>query len=205
MPNKLNIVGRRFGKLLVISEDGRDRHGATMWHCQCDCGVTTRVRGPSLIAGTTRTCGCGVAARAAQPRTHGQSKMPLYLRWRSMLERCRNPKKTEYKNYGGRGIAVCERWRTSFQAFAEDMGSSFSTCLELDRIDNDGDYEPNNCRWTTPKIQNRNRRTNHRLTIGGVTKTIIEWAEHSGVKANTILTRVRRGWPESRFLEIANR
>ncbi len=111
-----------------------------------------------------------------------------------------NPHCTEYKNYGGRGIKVCDRW-LRFEAFLSDMGSTFDGEAELDRKDNGGNYEPGNCRWVNRVTQQRNKRTNHLVTIDGVRKPLVEWAEATGLKANTILTRIRRGWPEERLLD----
>lgn len=200
MPSKLMLAGERFGKLVVVAESGRDKHGAVMWLCTCACGATAAVRGSGLKAGTTRSCGCGVAEAASMPRSHGQTGSPLYQRWRAMLGRTGNPKHHEYANYGGRGIGVCARWRQSFEAFQADMGPGFSPDLELDRRDVDGDYEPGNCRWVTSTEQQRNKRNNHRVTFDGRTQTVQGWAEELGIKPNTIVTRLRRGWPVDRAL-----
>ena len=204
MPLLINLSNKRFGSLLVISDGGRDAHGAVLWRCKCDCGKSTLVRGSSLTQGSTRSCGCGVTCAARRARTHGQSNAPLYRSWQSMKSRCNNPKNADYRNYGGRGIVICLRWSSSFEAFSADMGPSFFENAELDRKDNNGPYEPGNCRWLTHSAQQRNKRSNHLVAIGGVNKTLIEWSEETGLKANTILTRIRRGWPESRLLEIAN-
>lgn len=136
--------------------------------------------------------------------THGKSKSPLYIRWRAMRARCQNKKSKHYRNYGGRGIFICERW-SEFENFAADMGGSFIEEMELERKDNNGNYEPSNCIWVSRETQQRNRRSNHLVSIEGVSKTLVEWQEETGIKANTILTRIRRGWPEKRILEIANK
>lgn len=205
MPPRLELTGHRFGKIVVLRMDGRDTHGATTWRCRCDCGVEKTIRGASLKAGTTVSCGCGVAIAASVPRTHGQTGTPLYLRWRAMLDRTGNPKNGEYGNYGGRGIVVCDRWKTSFEAFRDDMADGFEVNLELDRRDVNGPYSPDNCRWATTREQQRNRRNNHRLTFAGRTQTIQEWGEELGIKPNTIITRLRRNWSIERALEVANR
>ena len=204
MPALVELSGRRFGQLLVNGDGGRDARGAVLWRCACDCGRTTLVRGSSLTQGRTRSCGCGVAAKARQPRLHGQSKGVLYRRWQAMKRRCLLESDSEYRNYGGRGISVCARWRTSFVNFTADMAPTFFDGGELDRIDTNGHYEPANCRWVRRQQQQRNKRSNHVLTINGVSKTVIEWAEETGLKANTIVTRIRRGWPTGRLLELAN-
>lgn len=200
MPSKLELLGERFGRLLVISESGRDRHGAVMWFCLCDCGNATVVRGSQLTHGVTQSCGCGIAAAASKPRTHGQSRSPLWIRWRAMRDRCENPNKKGYADYGGRGIKVCERW-LAFENFAADMGPTFNPSLELDRYpDNDGNYEPGNCRWATRSEQQLNRRSNHRVAWRGVTLTVKEWSARLGIKPNTIIYRLKRGWLVDRAL-----
>lgn len=205
MPAKLNLVGLRFGSLSVTKEDGIDSHGATMWSCQCDCGEITRTRGSHLKGGAVNSCRCGIGIAAVKKwTTHNGSKTPLYRRWQAMKARCNNPNSEEYHNYGGRGIVVCDRWMR-FENFRDDMADTFRPELEIDRRNTDGNYEPLNCRWITQVAQQRNKRTNHHVTIAGITKLLIEWSEETGIKANTILTRVRRGWPEPRLLELANK
>lgn len=203
MPTKVNLMDRRFGRLTVVSESGRDQRGGVLWRCECECGRTTLVKSTSLVQGKTKSCGCGVRIAASQPRTHGQSDTELYRRWQAMKARCSNPNGKGFHNYGGRGIVVCPRWR-SFENFMNDMGSSFLPSLELERINIHGNYEPSNCTWISHATQQRNKRSNHPVVINGVSKTLIEWSEETGIKANTILTRIRRGWPESRLLEVAN-
>lgn len=200
MPNKIDLSGRKFGDLTAISESGRDRHGAVMWKCSCACGNTSVVRGSILTQGIQRSCGCA----KKEPRTHGMTGTPLHRRWLAMKGRCMNPRNWEYRNYGGRGISICDRWLHSFENFYEDMHAGFDESLELDRINVNGNYEPSNCRWVSRREQQRNRRNNHVLMVGAVSKTVIEWAEDTGLKANTIITRIRRGWPVERLLEIAN-
>lgn len=203
MPRKNNLVGQRFGKLIVLVEDGRDAWGAVMWKCQCDCGECHRARGSQMKSGATASCGCGVSEAAVKNnRTHGGTGSPLYVRWHSMLQRCFNPSGSEYHNYGGRGISVCESWRRSFEAFASDMGDGFSERLQLDRINVDGNYEPSNCRWATRLEQQRNKRNNNRVEWRGENLTITEWAERLGIKPNTLIYRLRRGWPIDRAMTI---
>ena len=130
-----------------------------------------------------------------------------------MIGRCTLPSSDDYHNYGGRGIRICERW-LDFQKFADDMGEKFLPNLELDRVNVDGNYEPSNCRWATRKVQQRNRRNNHRVAWCGRNLTVCEWAELLGHKPNTLIFRLRRGWPiertmregaaESVLLELAN-
>lgn len=124
--------------------------------------------------------------------THGMSNTLTYKVWRGMQDRCGNPKNPNYHRYGERGIRVCERWTQSFAAFFEDMGEK-PEGMSLDRIDNDGNYEPSNCRWATRAEQQRNRSTCHNITIGGETKSLTEWCEIYGKKSSTVIFRLRRG------------
>lgn len=203
MPAALDLTGRRFGSLVALDRVGQDRFGAWMWRCQCDCGVEVEVRGATLAAGRTSACASCATSRAST--THGQSNSALYSRWQSMKARCTDPANKHYQNYGGRGIRVCERWLHSFENFSADMSATFDECLEIDRVNVNGDYSPENCRWADRITQQRNRRNNSRITYGGHTRTVVEWAEVLRMKPNTLTTRIRRGWPTERVLrEIAN-
>lgn len=204
MPKPLNLKHKTFGMWRVVSESGRDKWGATMWKCKCRCGTIKNVKGVSLTNRTSISCGCERSAMLiSRLTTHGMTGTPIYTAWRSMLNRCLNKNFPDFKNYKGRGIKVCRRWR-KFQFFYSDMSDTFCPGLELDRKNNNGDYTPSNCQWITRKQQQRNKRTNHIVKIGGASKTIAEWGELTGIKPNTILTRIRRGWPKHRLLEIAN-
>lgn len=159
MPAFKDISGQRFGRLVAL-----ERHGTsqpTMWLCRCDCGATTAVRSRSLVAGLTRSCWCFrrevVAQLGKRAATHGQTDTPTWRSWKSMLDRCTYPSSIGWKNYGGRGITVCERWR-SFANFLADMGER-PPGKTLDRKENDLGYSKANCRWATPKQQADNRRS----------------------------------------------
>lgn len=129
------------------------------------------------------------------------TKTAIYRRWQSMRQRCENPKNSEYGNYGGRGITVDPAW-ACFDAFLADMGEDFSPELEIERVDGERGYSKENCIWATRQTQQRNKRTNHRLTLGEETMTIVEWGERLKIKPNTILTRIRRGWPVGKALGL---
>ncbi|GJE77197.1 hypothetical protein BGCPKDLD_3800 [Methylorubrum suomiense] len=199
MPSKIDYQGRRFGKAVIVAEEGRDNHGAVMWRIQCDCGGTSLVRGSSLKQGSTKSCGCGIAEASSRPRKHGATHTPLYRRWRGMLDRCTRETHCDYHNYGGRGISVCERWK-EFKSFAEDMAEGFDPSLEIERENVNGSYSPDNCRWATRVEQQRNRRNNHRVEWRGFNYTVYEWAERLGHKPNTLIYRLRRGWPIERAM-----
>jgi hypothetical protein len=166
-----DLLGQRFGRLVVIARDGSTKEGQARWLCQCDCGNTTTVTGNHLITGNTRSCGCLQADVAASMcRTHGLGDHPLYSTWADMHERCENPNHPSYKDYGGRGIKVCARW-SPVEPFITDIESTIGArppdppdwrsnrpYWTLDRIDNHGNYEPGNVRWATPSEQIANRR-----------------------------------------------
>lgn len=181
-----------FGRLTVIDRAGsHPKRGCIMWRCVCECGRETIVNGVLLRDGTTKGCGCSVGKSNI---THGHSYSITYSSWKAMLKRCRYKKHQAFKNYGGRGIKVCNRWQTSFQAFLEDMGERPSKKMCIDRINNDGDYEPGNCRWASMKEQQRNRRGNVRITFQDETMTEAEWARKIGISQTALKRRLDMGW-----------
>jgi len=191
MPPAKHLTGRRFGRLTVLREQGRNRHGSVMWATRCDCGTELAVSTGSLTDGNTTSCGCS--------RTkHGATWTPEWSIWQTMIKRCGNPGAKGYQDYGGRGIRVCESWRKDFRAFIRDVGPRPSPRHSLDRLDTDGNYEPGNVRWATPIEQARNKRNNRVITIGGTRRTLAEWSEVSGIRYTTIRERLRRGWSASR-------
>jgi len=167
---RLELIGKKFCRLTVMGFDRISKHGHTMWRCRCACGKETIVMSGDLTSGKSKSCGCLKKERAHEINTtHGMCGTPEYTAWQGMLKRCYNPNNTSYKNYGGRGISVHERW-LRFENFYDDIGPKPSPDHSLDRIDNDGNYEPSNIRWATRTEQNRNQRirSDNKMGVCGV-------------------------------------
>ncbi len=200
--NFKNIAGEQFGRYTAIEFIGRipNRVGS-FWRCLCQCGEVRLVTGSGLRNKTQTSCGCLADELAGNRfRTHGLSKTKGYRVWCSMRNRCTNPNNKYFPLYGGRGITVCQRWTESYENFLADMGLA-PPKSSLDRIDNDGPYSPENCRWTTRSVQTRNTRKNRLLTHNGVTQCVAAWAESTGLKHSTICARLDdHGWTVERTL-----
>ena len=194
-----DLTGMTFGRLGVIELAHRayGKGRRTMWRCVCVCGAEKLVGRYQLIGGQSKSCGCyGREATGNRARTHGLTKTRTYRIWVDMRRRCYEPDEACYPNYGGRGIKVCERWRDphgGFERFLADMGEA-TKGYTLDRINNDGDYEPSNCRWATYKEQHRNKRTNRIEYLNGIGKPLSEWVELYGANYYRVLHRLRAGW-----------
>lgn len=184
------MIGNKFGKLTVIEElKTRSKNGHKLYKCLCDCGNIKIVRGDTLKNGKSQSCGCSIGV------THGLTKSKLYKVLNGMKNRCYNKNTYNYKYYGGRGIVVCDEWLDDFMNFYNwAMDNGYREGLSIDRIDANGNYEPDNCRWKTSKQQCNNKRNNVQLTYNGKTQTLSQWADELDVNYKTIATRYYRGW-----------
>lgn len=192
----IDISGNKYGRLLVVSFDKRIKSGY-YWKCLCDCGNQKSIVSSRLKNGETQSCGCLHKERTSAAKLkHGCSirgmETPEYRSWTSMKTRCYDVNSIDYKDYGGRGIKVCERWKNSFQFFLDDMGKRPSLKHSLDRVDNNGDYKPSNCKWSTNKEQSRNRRSNILIEYLGKLITVVEYSEKTGISKNAIYCKLSR-------------
>ena len=191
MTRRYGHPGEQYGYLTIV--EGSESHKcpcgsfSRMVVCQCDCGKTVTVYLSAIRSGNTSSCGC------RQHVTHGLTKSSTWQSWRSMRKRCTYKTDPEYRNYGGRGIEVCERWLNSFEAFLEDMGES-PEGYTIERDDPNGNYEPGNCRWATRLEQSRNRRVNRYVEYNNERLCLAEWGERIGLSGSAIGSRLDRGW-----------
>lgn len=195
-----NLAGKRFGKLVA----GESERRQSRWYVAvtCDCGTSNHVLYQHLIGGQTKSCGCGIGeANSLRSRTHGESRRtPEWTLWNHIKQRCGNPNHSHYAYYGARGITVCQEWRDSYEVFLAHVGRRPSAKHQLDRINNDGNYEPGNVRWATKTEQMNNRRNNHFVEWNGQRRTIAQWSQALGVPFARIRTRLKRGWSIERTL-----
>jgi hypothetical protein len=193
----IDLVGKKFGRLIVLERIDDINGKPTRWLCRCNCNKKITVLGYNLKNGNTKSCGCLKIRHGHRTIT---ITSPTYQSWRDMIQRCTNLKYKQYHYYGGRGITVCKKWRNSFEIFLEDMGETPKGC-QIDRINNDGNYCKENCRWITPKKQARNRRNNLYKTYKGKTQLVIEWAEEYNIPYGVLSIRLYKlGWSMEKAL-----
>jgi len=188
-----DISGRLFGHLTALRRIESDRHSHARWLCRCDCGTEKGILYAQLMRGTTHSCGCHKAQLLKDKKTkHGKSNSKIYSIWCNMIRRCYDSRVSNYHRYGGRGIEICERW-LRFEHFLADMGDP-PDGMSLDRVNNDGNYEPSNCRWATREQQSKNSTRPILLSFRGLTMNVTEWATHLGISQGTLSERLKT-WP----------
>lgn len=194
-PKAVDICGKRFGRLVVIERAADLSPRNARWLCQCDCGKTAVVQGGTLKNGSQQSCGCYQRDVVTK---HGKDGSRVHRAWVSMRSRCSDPKVPSYKDYGGRGIGVCESWNT-FEGFYADMGD-VPVGMSLERIDNSKGYSPENCRWASMEEQNNNRRNNLILQFQGRIQSLTRWAREVGISPISLKSRISLGWDVERAL-----
>lgn len=203
MSKPLDLTGQRFGRLVVIERSANSKSGKAKWLCKCDCGNDIVVFATNLVRGLTHSCGCfNREVLSERSCTHHLSESRLYETWSGMKKRCYNANSKSFPAYGGRGIGVCNEWKDDFRTFYDwAMSNGYADDLTIDRIDVNGNYSPENCRWVDKLTQANNCRTNHYLTFNGKTQSIAEWARELGVSDSLIRQRLLKlGWSVERAL-----
>lgn len=186
--NRLQLTGQRFG-MLVVMEMAGVRKRKSLWNVRCDCGTEKVVAGIELTSGRATSCTCQWKKWNSTKQKHGKT---AYSIWKAMMARCYNPNTVGFVSYGGRGISVCDRWK-NFDIFFADMWPR-PKGMSIERIDNNGNYEPANCRWATRAEQGLNQRSNHMVTVDGVSRPLSYWASLAGIHRAVIFYRLRAGW-----------
>lgn len=199
-----DLTGQKFGRLTVVKLNHKEqnyhkgkRNGNTyLWLCQCECGNTDIVSGGHLKDGSIQSCGCLQKDTMKKKLTiHNMANTNIYKAYHKMKDRCQNEKNSNFKNYGGRGIKVCDEWQTFETFYNWAITNGYKKGLSIDRINNNGNYEPSNCRWVTQKIQSNNRRNNVLITYKDETHTILEWSEILNINYDTLHKRIKYyGW-----------
>lgn len=197
-PRTEDLTGRTFSRLTVIkfalrrkSPNGTNKY---LWECRCRCGSVKKVEAAPLKQGRVQSCGCLQKEITIQRCfKHGLTHHPIYNSWCCMKSRCMNPNFPEFKRYGKRGIEICNRWLKSFGNFLEDMGHSWKPGLTIDRINNDGNYEPGNCRWATAREQCSNKRNTLKVTFNGEQRPLKQLSEEFGINYTTVRSRLKSG------------
>lgn len=208
MAYKIDLTGKRFGRLSVLYYVGQTQRHESIWHCRCDCGNELDIRQNPLNTGHTKSCGCYRKEldekRKGNPfyKTHGLRGTKLYSTWCNIKARCNNQNQTYYSHYGGRGIKVCKEWENDFETFYSwAMNNGYKDGLTIDRINNNGNYEPSNCRWVDRFVQANNKRNNYVFEYNGEKKTIHEWSRLYNIDNSCLRWRLDNGWDIERALK----
>ena len=201
MSKVIEMAGQHYGKLTVMSREPNSIQGKAMWLCSCECGNIKVASRSDIISGKVVSCGCFRAETASRQgllnATHGGCNTRLYRIWCGMKQRTSYKKSKAYKNYGDRGVSVCSEWASEYATFEKwALANGYTNRLTIDRIDNNGNYTPDNCKWSTYKQQENNRRNNRKITVAGETHTVSEWSEISEISGATLCYRLNNGWPK---------
>lgn len=184
---KYNLKGKKFGKLTVLEKAGVDNSRYVIWKCKCDCGNETIVRSSHLVRGDTKSCGC------INYTANGFSDNRIYRIWKGIISRCYNKNSTSYRRYGKKGITICNEWKNNFMSFYNwSLNNGYKDNLSIDRINNKGNYEPNNCRWATAEEQANNTSQNVFISFNGEKLTIAQWAHKIGIQPSVFHDRLKR-------------
>lgn len=191
-----DLIGKKFGRLTVIKYYGSNKYGRSLWLCQCECGNEKVILGNSLLSKSTLSCGCYNKEIIKKVNSkHNMSNIKLYKIWGAIKTRCYNKNFIYYNNYGGRGIIMCDEWKNDFSKFyIWAIENGYKDGLTIDRINNNGNYEPSNCRWMTRPEQNNNMRKNIIINYNGKEKTITQWATEFNLNRTALYYRIKRGW-----------
>lgn len=194
MSKRIDLTNKKYNRLLVVSFNSSHKCGS-YWNCVCDCGNSTKVLSSNLRSGLVKSCGClSSETTSNRNKTHGLSNSNIYNVYKTMISRCCNINNKSYKYYGGRGISVCDRWLIGFEYFFQDMGGTYKQGLSIDRINVNGNYSPENCKWVTFEQQSRNRTDNVFIEYNGLVKTMKDWSVFYGLSHKTVWARINRGW-----------
>lgn len=202
-----DIVGNKYYKLSVCEYLGKNKNSKHIYSCNCDCGKQTVVTRNNLMSGNTKSCGClykeiNHVTNYIHGGTSRNKRENLYMVWDSIKSRCNNPNHHAYKRYGGRGIKMCDEWENDYNAFREwSINNGYQDNLTIDRIDNNGNYSPDNCRFVSYKANERNKNNNHKITFNGKTMCLTEWSDETGISYGVLNQRINiRHWPIERAL-----
>lgn len=198
---KIDLTGKRFGRLVVLEEAERKPNQTIRWLCKCDCGNIKSIKSAHLIGGQINSCGClRNELNLKRSITHGMNNTRIHRIWVGIRTRCYNKNEKCYKYYGGRGIKICDKWKT-FEGFYEDMKEGYADNLTIDRINVDGDYCKENCRWADKETQANNMRTNRMVTVNGINYTLANLCKEYGLKYKTIHKKLSKGIPIENILK----
>lgn len=202
----LDLTNKKFNRLTAL-ERVSNQGQKVMWKCKCDCGNIAYVSASNLTCNRTKSCGCLKDEKLIQrSTTHNQRHTKLYEVWKSIKQRCFNPNNISYKNYGARGITICDDWKNNFQSFFNwSMQNGYTTNLSIDRIDNNGNYCPENCRWTDRHTQSNNTRSNRYITYNNQTKTLADWVKTTNLSYGCVFSRIQKGWSIDKALNTPSR